>query len=70
MQDTCEKYKKGYTISQNATEYEGENPQDVQKLRDISNKAKQRKDFEWLNEIPTVEEVETKVTVEYKGEER
>lgn len=54
MLDTYEKYKKGYIISEDADEYEKINMQAAQKMKEISQKAKQEKDFEWLKKIPTI----------------
>ena len=70
MLDTYEKYKKGYIISEEVEEYEEEYPQAAEKIAQISEKAKQRKDFEWLKQIPTVEELIEKNNVSYQGEEK
>ena len=53
--DTYEKYKKGYIISEDTDEYEEKYPEAAKKLAQISERAKLREDFEWLNEIPHVE---------------
>lgn len=55
--DTYEKYKKGYIISEDAKEYEEENKEAASKLEQISKNAKQRRDFMWLNQIKTVQEI-------------
>jgi len=68
--DTYEKYKKGYIISEDVEEYEQEHKEVASKIAEISKKAKQRTDFEWLNQIPTVEEVIQKCAVVYEGEEK
>ena len=68
--DTYEKYKKGYIISQDAKEYEKQHEEAAKKLAQISEKAKQRPDFEWLNKMPSVEEVIEKSKITYEGEEK
>ena len=68
--DTYEKYKKGYIISQDAKEYEEQHEEAAKKLAQISEKAKQRADFEWLNKMPSVEEVIEKSKITYEGEEK
>ena len=70
MLDTYEKYKKGYIQSRHAVEYEEKHPEAVNKLAEISNKAKQREDYKWLNQIPTVEEVIESSKFRYNGEEK
>ena len=55
MLDTYEKYRKGYIQSCDADEYEKEHKEGEEKLAQISERAKQREDFEWLNQIPPVE---------------
>ena len=55
MLDTYEKYKKGYIISEDADEYEKKYPNAAMKIAQISERAKQREDYEWLKEIPPVE---------------
>lgn len=68
--DTYEKYKKGYIISEDAKEYEAKYPQAAKKLEEISEKLKQRRDFEWLSQIPPVEKVVEKYSPQYEGEEK
>ena len=68
MLDTYEKYKKGDIISEDAKEYEKQHPEAAKKIKEISQKAKQREDFEWLNKIPTVEEVIEKGKIQYEEE--
>lgn len=70
MLDTYEKYKKGYIISEDAEEYEEKHPESAKKIEEICDKAKEREDFKWLNEIPTVEEVIRKSAIQFKGEEK
>lgn len=70
MLDTYEKYKKGYIISEEVEEYEEQHPEAAEKLKEISEKAKQKTDFEWLNQIPPVEEVIEKSTITYEKEEK
>ena len=70
MLDTYEKYKKGYIQSRDAVEYEEKHPDAVNKLAEISNKAKQREDYKWLNQIPTIEEVIESSKFRYNGEEK
>ena len=57
MLDTYEKYKKGYILSDDAKEYEEIHKEAASKIAEISEKAKQRSDYEWLNQIPKVEKV-------------
>lgn len=57
MLDTYEKYKKGYILSDDAKLYEETHKEAASKIAEISKKAKQRIDYEWLNQIPTVEKV-------------
>lgn len=66
--DTYEKYKKGYIISEDAKEYEEQHEEAAKKLAQISEKAKQRADFEWLNQMPSVKEVIEKSTITYEEE--
>jgi len=66
MLDTYEKYKKGYINNEEIDEYEGKYPERARKIEEISQKAKQRKDFLWLNQIPPVQE---KVSAEIKWED-
>lgn len=68
MLDTYEKYKKGYIISEDVKQYEEKYPERAQKIQEISQKAKQREDFKWLNEIPDVEELIQKSDNTYKGD--
>lgn len=68
--DTYEKYKKGYIISEDAKEYEEQHEEAANKLAQISEKAKQRVDFEWLNQMPSVEEIIEKSKITYEGEEK
>ncbi len=70
MLDTYEKYEKGYIISEDAKEYEEKYPEAAKKIKEISQKAKQREDFEWLNKIPAVEEVIEKSKIQYVEEEK
>lgn len=56
MLDTYEKYKKGYIISKYAKEYEETHKEATEKLDEILTKAKERKDFVWLNEIQKIKE--------------
>lgn len=53
--DTYEKYKKGYVISEAAQEYEEEHKEAAKKIEEISKKAKQGRNFAWLNEKPKKE---------------
>lgn len=57
MLDTYEKYKKGYIISQDAEKYEETYKEAAEKLAQISKSAKEREDYEWLKQIPPVEEI-------------
>ena len=66
MLDTYEKYKKGYIISEEVKEDEENHKEATEKLDEILEKAKNRKDFAWLNEIPEVKQ-ENRPT--YQGEE-
>ena len=66
MLDTYEKYKKGYIINDDAKEYEENHKEATKKLDKILEKAKNRKDFAWLNEIP---EVKQENNPTYQGEE-
>ena len=68
--DTYEKYKKGYIISEDAKEYEEQHPEAAKKLAQISEKAKQRADFEWLNQIPNVKEIIEKNKIKYEEEQK
>ena len=70
MLDTYEKYKKGFIISEDAQDYEEKHPESAKKIEEICNRAKRKEDFEWLNTIPTVEEVITKSAIQFEGEER
>ena len=56
--DTYEKYGKGYMISEDAKKYEEEHQEAAKKLKELSEKAKQRKDFAWLTKIPEVKQSE------------
>lgn len=51
MLDSYEKYRKGYIISEDAQEYEEKYPEATEKLSQISERARQKEDFEWLNQI-------------------
>ena len=68
--ETYEKHKRGYIISEDAVEYEQKNPQAAQKIKEISEKAKQRRDFEWLGKIPKLEYMIQSDSVNSKGEEK
>ena len=70
MLDTYEKYRKGYIQSSDAVEYEEKHPDAANKLAEISDKAKQREDYKWLNQIPTIEEVIENTKIKYDGEEK
>ena len=69
MLDTYEKYKKGYIKkSEDVEEYEEKYPEGAEKISEISEKAKQKIDYEWLKQMSTVEELIQKSTVIYEGE--
>lgn len=57
MLDTYEKYKKGYINSKEIDEYEEKYPERAKRLEEISQRAKQNKDFVWLNQIPKAGEI-------------
>lgn len=56
--DTYEKYGKGYMISEDAKKYEEQHQEAAKKLKELAEKAKQRKDFAWLTKIPEVKQSE------------
>ncbi len=58
MLDTYEKYLNGYIISEDAKKYEEEHQEAAKKLKELAEKAKQRKDFAWLTKIPEVQQTE------------
>lgn len=49
--DTYEKYKKGYINSEEVEEYENRYPIRTKNLEQISQNAKKRKEFKWLDKI-------------------
>lgn len=67
MLDTYEKYKKGYIDSEEIKEYEEKHPERAEKLEEILQRAKQNKDFRWLNQIPTAEEKKKKTETVWEG---
>lgn len=54
--DSYEKYKKGYIISEDAQEYEAQNPKSVQKLGKIVERLKRKRGIKQVADILPVEE--------------
>ena len=70
MVDTYDKYKKGYIVSEDAVEFEKENPTAAQKLATIVEELKRRRHMTYVTQTPPVEELKgQKVVRAPEGEE-
>ena len=70
MVDTYDKYKKGYIVSEDAVEFEKENPTAAQKLATIVEELKRRRHMTYVTQTPPVEELKGQKVVRVpEGEE-
>ena len=63
--DSYLKYQKGYIISEDAEEYEEENPEAAQKLKEIIENLQEGKDFAVLRQMPSAEEWTKQNTIKF-----
>lgn len=63
MVDTCDKYKKGYIISEEAEEFEKRHPEAANQLADIVEDLIQTRHMAYVEKTPSVEELKRQDTI-------